>query len=325
MPSVHRVVDPVPTCGMGRPLGVGCQLSSVSCRPECRRLIHHQMPPPLAARASRSHGHQVVPVSGVGAWTVGLDESLGATVAVLGGPLVGGFGDSADEVGLIEAPRVVTVAVAVAVVVVVVVTVEELASVAVAGLDADVLGSVGDATLDEGGRVNVFDADGRDGVDGASLDADGRDGVDGATLDESERVGARVGVGEPGLDGRLTVGTGTVGSSDLVGVGSPEPLPPEPHPAAATTVISNAAATAIRMALPPQATLRLQHYRACHGRAPMDRTLVAGRARHLLGLQNQLPDSSCVDTIALSQQRRPIEPAGVVDFGSGEHAVLPVK
>ena len=56
-----------------------------------------------------------MPVSEVGAWTVGLDDSLGATVAVVGGPLVGGLGDFAVEVGLIEAARVVTVAVAVVV------------------------------------------------------------------------------------------------------------------------------------------------------------------------------------------------------------------
>jgi len=182
-----------------------------------------------------------VPVSEVGAWTVGLDDSLCVPVAVVGGTLVGGLGDFADAVGLIDAARVVTVAVAdvvtVAVAVVVVVGVEELARVAVGGLDADVFGTVGGATLDAGGRVDVFEADGRDAVGGATLEA-------------GERVGARVGVGEPGLDGRLTVGTATVGSSDLVGEGSPEPLPPEPHPAAATTMISNAATTATRMALP---------------------------------------------------------------------------
>ena len=155
-----------------------------------------------------------------------------------------------------------------------------LARVAVGGLDADVFGAVGGATLDAGGRVDVFESDGWDAVGGATVEAGGR-------------VGACVGVGGPGLDGRLTVGTETVGSSDLVGVGSPGPLPPEPHPAA-TTVISNAPTTATRMALPPQAPLRLEHYKACHGGLPMDRTLVAGRAKHLLGLLNQLPGSFCV-------------------------------
>ena len=182
-----------------------------------------------------------MPVSEVGAWTVGLGDSLGAAVAVVGGTLVGGLGDFADAVGLIEAARVVTVAVAVvvtvAVAVVVVVGVEELARVAGGGLDADVFGTVGGATLDAGGRVDVFEADGWDGVGGATLEA-------------GERVGARVGVGGPCRDGRLAVGTVTVGSSDLVGVGSTGPTPSEPHPAAVTTVISNATTTATRMALP---------------------------------------------------------------------------
>ena len=204
-----------------------------------------------------------MPVSEVGAWTVGLGDSLGAAETVVGGTLVGGLSDFADTVGLIEAARVVTVAVAVvvsvAVDVVLVVRVEELASVAGGGLDADVFGTVGGATLDEGERADVFEADGRDAVGGATLDegervdvfeADGRDAVGGATLDEGERVGARVGVGGPDLDGRLTVGTVTVGSSDLVGVGSTGPPPSEPHPAAATTVISNATTTATPMALP---------------------------------------------------------------------------
>ena len=281
MPELHHIVDPVahpqeaPPCS-----GSGVNRQAPSCRPECRRLIHHQTPPPPAARTSRSHGHQVVPVSEAGAWTVGLDDSFGAAVAVVGGTLVGGLGAFAVEVGLIEAARVVTVAAAVvvtvavavvavavvAVAVVVVVGVEELARVAVGGLDADVFGTVGGATLDAGGRVDVFEADGRDAVGGATLEAGGR-------------VGSRVGVGGAGLDGRLTVGTATVGSSDLVGVGRPAPLPPESHPTAATTVISSAATTATRMELPLQAPLSLQH-KAWHGGLPMDRTLVAGRARH---------------------------------------------
>src|SRR6478752_5285525 len=98
-----------PLCTLrNRPLlGVGCQ-------PSCA-LMPPRMPsshPPPAARTSRSHGHQVVPVSEVGAWTVGLDDSLCVPVAVVGGTLVGGLGDFADAVGLIEAARVVTVAVA---------------------------------------------------------------------------------------------------------------------------------------------------------------------------------------------------------------------
>ena len=283
-PNWHHIVDPVahpqeaPPCS-----GSGVNRQAPSCRPECRRLIHHQTPPPPAARTSRSHGHQVVPVSEAGAWTVGLDDSLGAAVAVVGGTLVGGLGDFAVEVGLIEAARVVTVAAAVvvtvAVAVVVVVGVEELARVAVGGLDADVFGTVGGATLEAGGRVDVFEADGRDAVGGATLEAGGR-------------VGSRVGVGGAGLDGRLTVGTATVGSSDLVGVGSPAPLPPEPHPAAATTVISSAATTATRMELPPQAPLRLQHYKACHGGLPMDPHASRRACEALLGLLNQLPGSS---------------------------------
>ena len=53
----------------------------------------------------------------------------------------------------------------------------------------------------------------------------------------------------------------------------------------------------------------------------MDRTLVAGRARHLQGLQNQLPDSLWCHgnkhqsgATDLPQQRRPIEPRGVMDI-----------
>lgn len=138
-----------------------------------------------------------MPVFEVGAWTVGLDEPLGATVAVVGGTLVGELGDPAEAAGLIEAPCVVTVTVAVvvtaAVTVVVEISVEELAGVAGGGLDADARGTVGSATLDAGGPVDVFEADGRDAVGGAALEA-------------GERVGACVGVGGPGLDGRLTVG-----------------------------------------------------------------------------------------------------------------------
>ncbi|HEY5981263.1 MAG TPA: hypothetical protein VIT41_16685 [Microlunatus sp.] len=221
-----------------------------------------------------------MPFSEVGASTVGLDHSLGATMAVVG-TLVGELGEPADEVGLIETPRVATVAVAVvvivAVAVAVVVSVEELARVAGEGSDADVFGTVDGATLDAGGRVDV-------------IETDGRDAVGGATLDAGERVGARVGVGGPGLDGRLTVGTVTVGPSDLVGAGGPAPPPPEPHPAAAITVISTATATATRIALPPQARLPLPH--SSLSRWIANRTLAAGRAMHLLGLKNQLPDSS---------------------------------
>ena len=41
----------------------------------------------------------------------------------------------------------------------------------------------------------------------------------------------------------------------------------------------------------------------------MDRTLAAGRAKHLLGLQNQQPDSPRVDATDLPQQRRATDQA----------------
>ena len=168
---------------------------------------------------SRSHGNQLVPVSEVGAWTVGVDELFGVVVVeggALADALVRGLGE-AVSVGLTEAPRadavVVAVAVTVAVAVVVVVTLEEVAGVLGAGFDA-----VGDE------EVDGFDAVGVEELGGF-------DAVGGGTVGLRERVGVLVSVGGLDLDGVPAVGSVTLGvPSDRVGVGSPEPSPPEPHP-----------------------------------------------------------------------------------------------
>jgi hypothetical protein len=253
-----------------------------SCRPATRRrLIHHQTPPPPASRTNRSHSHRFVPVVGVGAWTAGLGVGLAATVTLVAVALVA-EPDAADFTGLTAALVTValTVAVAVAVAVIVVdeVTGDVAAGFGAAGvvdpgaLDADVGELLGGAALEAVGWVGGLDAvgwaggldavgwaGGLDAVGWAGgLDADGEIVGGGATLDAGDRVGARVGVGVPGLEGGLTVGTVTVGLNDLVGVGSVGPPPPEPHPAAATTVINNAVATATRMG---PSLLRLR--RAC--------------------------------------------------------------
>jgi hypothetical protein len=204
-----------------------------------------------------------VPVVEVGAWTAGLGVGLAATVTLVAVALVA-EPDAADFTGLTAALVTValTVAVAVAVAVIVVdeVTGDVAAGFGAAGvvdpgaLDADVGELLGGAALEAVGWVGGLDAVGWAG----GLDADGEIVGGGATLDAGDRVGARVGVGVPGLEGGLTVGTVTVGLNDLVGVGSVGPPPPEPHPAAATTVIINAVATATRMG---PSLLRLR--RAC--------------------------------------------------------------
>ena len=151
----------------------------------------------------------------------GPDDALDATVAVVSGTPVLELDDPADEVGLIEAPCVVTAALAVAVIVavrvvvvvsvVVVVRVEAPAGAVDAGCEAGGIGDWGvfetdvrdpGAALDAGERSDVLDVDGRE--------------VGVATF-EGDLVGARVGVGVPGFDGRLSVGIPTVGRDDLAG------------------------------------------------------------------------------------------------------------
>jgi hypothetical protein len=190
---------------------------------------------------------------------------LAATVTLVAVALVA-EPDAADFTGLTAALVTVALTVAVAVAVAVaVIVVDEVTGDVAAGfgaagvvdpgaLDADVGELLGGAALDAVGWVGGLDAVGWAG----GLDADGEIVGGGATLDAGDRVGARVGVGVPGLEGGLTVGTVTVGLNDLVGVGSVGPPPPEPHPAAATTVIINAVATATRMG---PSLLRLR--RAC--------------------------------------------------------------
>ena len=193
---------------------------------------------------SSSHGHQVVPVSDVGAWAGGVVDWVGEAVGVaLAVVLVCGLGETGGPVGLRVARWVVAVAVVVAVTVAVAVAVVVAVVVAMAG----VLGAGCDA--DGVLVVGVLDAAAVD------VSADGADVT--GVLGASDRLGSRVGVGVSDLDVGRAVGSSTLGvsvtlgASDRVGVGSPAPFPPDPHPARTPTVMSAAAMTATRMVLPP--------------------------------------------------------------------------
>ena len=195
---------------------------------------------------SSSHGHHVVPVSEVGAGTVGVDDWVGVAEVVVGVVLGWALGDAEVPVGLREAPCVV-VAVAVAVRVTVAVAVAAVVVVMAGVLEAA-------ADTDGAVAVRVLDvaADADDSSDASS------DGGDVAVLGVSDRVGARVGVGVSDSDGGRAVGSSTLGVIvtlgliDRVGVGNPPPSPPEPHPArAAASAMSAAAITATRMVRPP--------------------------------------------------------------------------
>ena len=243
-------------------------------------------------------------MSDVGVSTAGLDDALGATVEVVSGTLVLELGDPADALGMIELPSVVTVALAVVVTVavrlVVVVGAKELASVAGAGGEAGGVGDWGVLETDVWGGDATLDA--AEGV--AVLDADGRD-VGTATL--GDRVGARVGVGVPGFDGRLAVGTPTVGRDDRAGVGSPEPSPPVPHPAAATTVINNAATTATRMA-PPSGMASPEAHHRWSPRGSWTARQLPGRVSHPPGREQGAGPQLGTEPHPRSSCRNPPEP-----------------